>query len=93
MIDQHWRGRIYVFKNERGHDLVSLEPPQGKWPRPVARIYATSGPYWPLDDDEPVLIGDAAKWMATMNAEGFVFVLVDSGLDFPAMMEAQLVEA
>ena len=56
MIDQHWRGRIYVFKNERGHDLVSLEPPQGKWPRPVARIYATSGPYWPLDDDEPVLI-------------------------------------
>jgi hypothetical protein len=87
MIDQHWHGRVFTFRNEREQDFVSLCPPQGKPPRPLAMAYAASGPFCPFDDREPVLVDDLSKWMARMNALGFVFVLVDSGVDLPVPRE------
>jgi hypothetical protein len=87
MIDQHWRGRVYTFRNERGQDFVSPYPPQGKPPRPLVMAYAASGPYRPIHDREPAHVDDVSKWMARMNALGFVFVLVDSGVDLPVPRE------
>jgi hypothetical protein len=93
MIDQHWHGRVYTFANELGQDLVSLYPPRGKRPRPPARVYVTSGPYCPIDDPEAVPVPDVDKWMERMNAEGFAFALIDSGLDLRLVAEHELVEA